>query len=830
MNFPKKRYKIGIIGDPDSGKTSTLLKIVELLKKEPLFQVGGFFQKKQIDTEGCIEYILVSVSNKEITKVGSKSKKGGFCFNKGVWSMAQNLIQKEINKANIIVIDELGRLESKGEGHLSYLLPYISSNNRIWIFTIRKECFEPISNQLGGLDKNYLASKNDKTQNETSLDLLKFIKGILSPLILIFLFTATSFSEERDFIETDKIVVYQTHEEASYFIYEKDEFDNTGGVSIGDLLDLNSEITTGYNSRGEIEISYRGYKTRDLKIMIDGIPVSVPYDGYIDNGKLPLNWADSIILVPPESSLLYGIGGLGGSLNIRTPQPEKLPFLGFKFNMSQVYLYDYNIIHALRWKKLSYFIGGGILSSRGFPLSSNFEAMPYEEGGKRDNSYVLRWNGSAKLKIEINKTHNLEVTNFYLDGEWGVPPEVDFKPKWWRFNTWRTIHTYLKHNWIIGRWSGDEAIFIQFYDNLLDSYDDDTYSTQNEKWAFSSWYHDLRTGLRLRALYSREKLKFISPFTGYIWLSYYFDRHLSEELKEERWETTSSFGSSYLTGATSLQGGFLEKKLVTTIGIQGDTEIPLELPKEFKRNLTYLFSPYLCMAFNPIKEFNILLNFSRRGRFPTLKERFSSSPRLIPNPQLKPEYGWNVGITLSYKLPFLDTRLTGYYSYVTDLITTKSIDEERKQFQNISSSHILGTTFKLRLTLWNWFIPEIMYSYVYTYGEREEGKWGELEYVPNHRLTLGLYFPLLKDKLMITTLIKYYGEMPYFESEDKKWHNIQDHVVWDGAIILGPFAGWEGAIKITNIADKNYYTRDGFPGTGRAVWFMLSYNYFSPTK
>jgi iron complex outermembrane receptor protein len=53
---------------------------------------------------------------------------------------------------------------------------------------------------------------------------------------------------------------------------------------IGDALDLATGVTLSTNSRNEKLVYIRGFDTRQVPLFIDGIPVYVPYDGYVDFG------------------------------------------------------------------------------------------------------------------------------------------------------------------------------------------------------------------------------------------------------------------------------------------------------------------------------------------------------------------------------------------------------------------------------------------------------------------------------------------------------------------------------------------------------------------
>ena len=62
---------------------------------------------------------------------------------------------------------------------------------------------------------------------------------------------------------------------------------------------------------------------RQLAIYVDGMPLYVPYDGYVDLGRFTTFDLAEINVAKAGASLLYGPNALGGAVNLVTRKPRK---------------------------------------------------------------------------------------------------------------------------------------------------------------------------------------------------------------------------------------------------------------------------------------------------------------------------------------------------------------------------------------------------------------------------------------------------------------------------------------------------------------------------
>jgi outer membrane receptor protein involved in Fe transport len=84
------------------------------------------------------------------------------------------------------------------------------------------------------------------------------------------------------------------------------------------------EIQHIANNRNEAGIMIRGFSTRSqVPFYLDGIPISVPYDGFVDFNRFVTSDLAEIQVTRGYSSPLLGPNALGGTINLVTNEPVK---------------------------------------------------------------------------------------------------------------------------------------------------------------------------------------------------------------------------------------------------------------------------------------------------------------------------------------------------------------------------------------------------------------------------------------------------------------------------------------------------------------------------
>ena len=86
-------------------------------------------------------------------------------------------------------------------------------------------------------------------------------------------------------------------------------------------------VSMTVNGRNETMLNVRGFDSRQVPVYVDGIPLYVPYDGYVDFDRFTAFDLAQVSVAKAGASLLYGPNTLGGAVNLVTRRPTQ-PFEG----------------------------------------------------------------------------------------------------------------------------------------------------------------------------------------------------------------------------------------------------------------------------------------------------------------------------------------------------------------------------------------------------------------------------------------------------------------------------------------------------------------------
>jgi len=97
------------------------------------------------------------------------------------------------------------------------------------------------------------------------------------------------------------------------------QFQQFSQTDISHALDLLPGVSlTAVGPRNESAVYVRGFDLRSTTLLLDGIPIYEPYDGYVDMGRFTTFDLAEITVSKDYTSLLYGPNAVGGAIWARS--------------------------------------------------------------------------------------------------------------------------------------------------------------------------------------------------------------------------------------------------------------------------------------------------------------------------------------------------------------------------------------------------------------------------------------------------------------------------------------------------------------------------------
>jgi len=140
-----------LVGGIESGKTATGLRLLSLLRQSDV-RAGGFLAPRVLEEDKTIGYSLIDLASNTThpfagLKPGDVSVGRFFISEQGL-AMADHAVSTALREAQVVFVDEVGRLELEGGGHAPAVRKILTSNV-IPILLVREELVDDVVQQFG---------------------------------------------------------------------------------------------------------------------------------------------------------------------------------------------------------------------------------------------------------------------------------------------------------------------------------------------------------------------------------------------------------------------------------------------------------------------------------------------------------------------------------------------------------------------------------------------------------------------------------------------------------------------------------------------------------
>ena len=604
-----------------------------------------------------------------------------------------------------------------------------------------------------------------------------------------------------------------------------------GARTLDEALELLPGLDVRTGADGVPRVNLRGFRSRHVLLLLDGIPFNSTYDGQFDPSFMPVENIAKIKVSYGTNSVLYGQGGLGGVINIITKKAKK----GFRGKASgeigerDSYLGDFNLSGAR--EKMDFFLSGSAFDTDGFPVSDDFQETSLEDGGVRENSDRRRNNLFANVGFAPNEETAMGVIVNYVKGEFGKPPSTltkaddpDFakNPKFLRVEDLEGLSSQFSiSSDLPGPLEMRGWAFINQMDENENRYDDENYDTITQN---GSYDKDTTTTIYGGTLQTGVDLGGIGRFT--LGLS------AEKQTFESKGFIVESAGGGGGGGGGSGGGG-------ATVPVAFDDDwhvraytasLEYELYKTNPYGLVLGYShhwfdketgdnqaksSFLIGAHYDIsKDLRTRGSFARKIRFPSIRQLYEED---TGNPDLAAEESYNWELGLAYKLP-ADTKLAITY-FLTDVEDYIEKIPPVDRFVNNDKYRFQG----FELTAETRFIGNLLlraaYSYLYTRDRSPGSDREELQYRPEHKVTVEGKYSFDFGFSAYVNLMYLADQYFYSETTPLQKEELDDYVLVNMKLEQALFnQRLHLYLGVGNLFDEDYEEAYAFPGAGRTIY------------
>ncbi len=173
--------KIGITGLPGSGKTQTLLRIIQLLEQEGV-SVGGMVTEPIIEKHRRIGFRITNWLTKEEAvfaheTLKSRVRSGRYGVNlAALEDLGTRALKDARDSADVIVIDEVGKMEVESEAFTQSVVETLDANKSI-VMTLHKKSRNPLLQDIRRRDELRLLEVTPVNKNLLAFKIVRLLTG-----------------------------------------------------------------------------------------------------------------------------------------------------------------------------------------------------------------------------------------------------------------------------------------------------------------------------------------------------------------------------------------------------------------------------------------------------------------------------------------------------------------------------------------------------------------------------------------------------------------------------------------------------------------------------
>jgi len=640
------------------------------------------------------------------------------------------------------------------------------------------------------------------------------------------------------------------------------DFERTHARSLDDALLEIPSINVRNGADGTPRLDVRGLRTRQIKLLVNGIPFNSAEDGQFDPTLIPTFAIGRIQLQAGASSVLYGDGGVGGVLDIQTRGGFQGLNVGGQAEFGSDHYWNTNAYAGYGDGSNDFFAAAGVRARDAFPMSGDFASaisstrQNFQDDDHRNNSDYRRVNLISSYMREITEDLRVGIFLSRAEGDYGKPPGVldclgnsptcvggtgdpfAATTKYERTENQKSTTVQLGGDYNFNaKWSGR----LWFFNNKLEqdttSYDNANYNALVRK---GSFFQSDRTVIRGMHAQLNGEIETTKTALGFI-----VDRR-SEQFDADGISCDNASNSASQTcvvsgGLTAPSAGGTKKFNYSPIAVNRNIrvtsyagELTQPLPYEFSLVVGVgrhvldkdggddesATSAQLALSKKLLESSTAYATLARKADAPTIRQLYDAKSG---NDSLSFERAnhYEVGLKNHWARAEFDVAL--YQARVHDFIEkneTSNLYENRQKllFRGIDLNGRWRPTDALALGAG--------LGLLHARDESSDRDSDTLQYRPRHKLTMNAEYRFMS-RWMLSGNYQRVGGQAYFNKNDASdYRNLDSYDLLSAQVrYLLPRDTGSVYIGADNLLDEDYETSYGFPQAGRFAYMGLQLNW-----
>ncbi|HWB41739.1 MAG TPA: TonB-dependent receptor plug domain-containing protein, partial [Gemmatimonadales bacterium] len=215
-----------------------------------------------------------------------------------------------------------------------------------------------------------------------------------------------------------------SEEVATVRVIGQAEMTALGARTLDETLALVPGLNIRRGGEGVARVDVRGLRTRQVTLLLNGIPLNATDDGQFDPGLLPVEEIAEIKLTGGTGSVLYGQGGLGGTINVVTRSGYGAARADLRGELREANTRLGRLAGSAGSGPVTVFASGSVSDADPFHSWSASPTLGPVTGARRSNSDRERQNGFVQASFALGPKAAAGLTVSAVHGEQGSPPSV----------------------------------------------------------------------------------------------------------------------------------------------------------------------------------------------------------------------------------------------------------------------------------------------------------------------------------------------------------------------------------------------------------------------